>query len=388
MLRHKIARIITPEWVLVGAGLAIAMVLFVPSSYDSATHFDLFTLPAWLGEKYVNVHFVANEVLMPFFFAIAAKEVRESLLPGGALHGRTRAMLPLAATAGGVLVPIALFVGLSVLFAPDITRGFVVPTATDIAFALLAARLLLGSSTHPAVTLLLTIAVVDDGIGLVLIPLVYSGGVNWFAFVGLLTLIFGVAWLFRGLGLKKWYWYIGIIGGVSWLGFLWLGVEPAMALVPVVLAMPHAKTDLGFLNPRELTRHDSLNEMEHAVAPWTGVILLVFGFANAGISLTMPDSTTWIVLASLIVGKFVGVLGFAYIGMRCGLQLPQGMQLRQLPLVAAITGIGFTVAVFVAGVAFEGDVASQAKMGALLSLPVGLLVAFVVKRLTGVRRLT
>ncbi len=386
MFRQKVARVITPEWVLVGAGTAILLVLFASPWYDAATHTDLFALPEWLGDKHVNLHFLANEMLMPFFFAIAAKEVRESLLPGGALHGRSRALLPLVATAGGVIVPAALFVGISVTLSLGITKGFVVPTATDIAFALLAARLLLGGSTHPAVTLLLTIAVVDDGIGLVMIPLVYSGGVNWLAFVGLLLLVFGAAWLFRGLGIKKWYWYIGIIGGISWLGFLWLGVEPAMALVPVVLAMPHGATDLGFLSPRELYQHDSLSEMEHAVAPWTGVILLVFGFANAGITLTPPDSTAWTILTALIVGKIVGVLGFAYVGMRCGMQLPAGMQFKQLPIVAAIAGIGFTVAVFVAGVAFDGEVASQAKMGALLSLPVGLLIAFIMTRVLGVRK--
>lgn len=390
--------IISPKWVLIGAGVAILMVMLVPSWYDAVMHFELFTLPDWLGGKRVNLHFTANDLLLPLFFAIAAKEVRESfirdkevdgeIVPGGAMGSWSRAALPGVGTLGGVLVPALMFVALSHYFSPDIMRGGLIPTATDIVFAIMIAKLVGWDMSHPAVTLLLTIAVIDDGIGLVLIPLVYSDDMNWGMFGLVLMLTVGMAVLFRGLGVKKWYWYIGVIGGLTWLGFLWLGVEPAMALVPVVLAMPYARSDLGLFSSEEPFRHDALSEMEHFIAKFLSFILLIFAFANAGISMTAPDSTAWIVLVSLIVGKFVGIFAFAYIGLLCGLKLPDGMSLKELPVVAAIAGVGFTVAVFVAGVAFEGSpaVAEQAKMGALLSLPVGLVVAFVLATVLGVRR--
>lgn len=273
------------------------------------------------------------------------------------------------ATAGGVLGPVCLYLVLAKLVAPELTSGWVVPTATDIAFALLAARFIFKEG-HPAIPFLLTLAVVDDGIGLALIPSVYSEGVQWAWFAVVLAGIVGGTYLMRGFGVRKWYWYLMVLGIPGWLGFLWLEVEPAMALVPLVALMPHAHNDLGFWNPRELERHDSLSEMEHAIKPWIGVILLIFGFANAGIDLGSFGTPTWIVLVALVGGKIVGIIAFTMLGLRLGLKLPDGMRKADVPVLAAIAGIGFTVALFVAGVAFDGEIGDQAKLGAFLTLPV------------------
>lgn len=374
-MRRLVQRVVKPELILLGAFAAIAAVMISPDWYHNVVDHNLFSLPGWLHAKHVNLHFISNEVLMCFFFLIAAKEVRESLLPGGALHGLRRSALPLLATTGGVAGPALVFYMLTKLSAPELTSGWVVPTATDIAFAYLAARLIFKEG-HPAIAFLLTLAVVDDGVGLALIPSVYSGGVQWGWFALVLAGMIGGTYLLRGFGFKKWYWYLGLVGFPGWLGFLWLEVEPAMALVPLVVMMPHAYNDLGFWSVRELTRHDALSEMEHAIKPCIGVILLVFGFANAGIDLGSFGEPTWIVLAALIVGKLMGITLFTFIGIKLGLSLPEGMKKMDVPVMAAIAGIGFTVALFVAGVAFSGTIGDQAKLGAFLSLPVGAALAF------------
>lgn len=374
-MHRKVLRVITPEFILLGAVVAIVMVALNPTVYHELIEHSWFELPSWLHHKHINLHFISNEVLMCFFFLVAAKEVRESLLPGGALNGIKRAALPLMATAGGVLGPALLYLLLTKMAAPELSDGWVVPTATDIAFAFLAAKLIFKDG-HPAIAFLLTLAVVDDGIGLALIPSVYSEGVQWHLFAGVLAAMLAATYILRGFGCCKWYWYLAVVGLPGWLAFLWLEVEPAMALVPLVVFMPHAHSDLGWWNPRELERHDTLSETEHAIKPWTGVILLVFGFVNAGIDLGSFGTPTWIVLVALVAGKIIGIIGLTMLGLRLGLQLPEGMNRSDVPVLAAVAGIGFTVALFVAGVAFTGEISEQAKLGAFLTLPVAGAIAF------------
>lgn len=368
MLRTAKGIVLHPGMVVIGAILAILLTFVNPHFYHLLTETPFYQLPNWLGSKPVTLHFVTNEVLMCFFFVLAAKEVREALLPEGSLHGIRTAILPLLATTGGVVGPIVVFLGLATAFMPSIRHGFVVPTATDIVFAAMAAGLVF-TTKHPAKTFLLTIAVVDDGIGLVLIPVFYSKGVNWLAFAALILAEILLAYAFRKAGIRRWWWYVLLLGVPSWMGFVHLGVEPAMALVPLVACMPHALTDDGWWDENELKRPDSLSRMERALEPWTGMILFMFGLANCGIALTSGwGMATWIVAISLIVGKFCGIAAFTWTGLQLGLKLPQGMTWHNVQLVAIMAGVGFTVSIFVAGIAFEGSVATAAKIGALLSL--------------------
>ena len=131
-------------------------------------------------ESYVrfaqSLHFVVNDIGMAFFFALAAKEVTEATAPGGALHSPRRAAMPLAAAVGGMLGPALIFVTMTiVLDRPNLERGWAIPTATDIAFSYLAARIIFGAK-HPAIPFLLLLAIADDAIGLLIIAAFYPTG--------------------------------------------------------------------------------------------------------------------------------------------------------------------------------------------------------------------
>ena len=131
-------------------------------------------------ESYVrfahSLHFIVNDIGMAFFFALAAKEVVEATAPGGALHSPRRAAMPLVAAVGGMLGPALIFVTLTiVLDRPNLERGWAIPTATDIAFSYLAARLIFGAK-HPAIPFLLLLAIADDALGLLIIAAFYPTG--------------------------------------------------------------------------------------------------------------------------------------------------------------------------------------------------------------------
>ena len=131
-------------------------------------------------ESYVrfahSLHFIVNDIGMAFFFALAAKEVVEATAPGGALHSPRRAAMPLVAAVGGMLGPALIFVTLTiVLDRPNLERGWAIPTATDIAFSYLAARIIFGAK-HPAIPFLLLLAIADDALGLLIIAAFYPTG--------------------------------------------------------------------------------------------------------------------------------------------------------------------------------------------------------------------
>ena len=164
---------------------------------------------------------------MVFFFGVAAKEITESVLPGGALNPFPRAINPLMGTLGGVFGPVGVFFLLAILFyggSDDfgaVANGWAIPTATDIALAWLVARVIFGNR-HPAVNFLLLLAVADDAIGLVIIAVFYSTQVHplWLLLTagGMAT-----AFAFRRLGVTWWPVYILIAGGMSWVGLVKAG---------------------------------------------------------------------------------------------------------------------------------------------------------------------
>lgn len=362
-------------------GVVLAIVLF---NWRGGLYHDLvegtwFVLPGWLHGHHVTLHFAITELGMAFFFVNAGAEVRESFLPNGALSNPRHAALPLVATLGGVAGPAIVYAVLSGLFDSSLRSGWVIPTATDIAFASVLAKLIFKKG-HPAVNFLLTLAVVDDGIGLALIPTVYADGVKWHYLLAVILAMVGGTWILRQLGRRKWWEYLVFIGLPGWVGFVWLEVHPAMAFVPMVVLMPHEHTDKGMYAEEELKLRDTLNCMKAAITPWMAPLLFGFGLTNAGISVTNFGNATWIVTLSLLVGKLVGIVCFSIVGMRVlRLALPDGMSKADLWVMAAIASIGFTVALFVANVAFEGDLAQQAGLGAALTLFTGCIAAFILK---------
>jgi NhaA family Na+:H+ antiporter len=323
-------------------------------------------------ESYVrfahSLHFIVNDIGMAFFFALAAKEVVEATAPGGALHSPRRAAMPLAAAIGGMLGPALIFVALTiVLDRPNLERGWAIPTATDIAFSYLAARIIFGGK-HPAIPFLLLLAIADDAIGLLILAAFYpTGALRLIDFTLLLAAGMAVAWGLRTRGVVSFWPYILVGGLLSWMGFYRGGLHPALALVPIIPFVPHAARDPG-LFVEAPDAHDTLSEFEHRFEHPVAVMLFFFGFANAGVVLGNFGAGTWFVLLSAIVGKPAGILAATMVAALAGLRLPAHVTWRDMTVVGIVAGIGFTVALFFATAAFPyGRLLDETKMGALLS---------------------
>ncbi len=350
-------------------------------------------------ESYENVvhggfHFVVNDILMAFFFLLAGKEIRESMLPGGALSSVKTAALPITATIGGMAGPALLFLAGAQIFNPELSRGWAVPMATDIAFSYLIARMVfprVGGKAHPAIVFLLLLAIADDAGGLIVLAIVYPQevhnvlgflhGANAFLVfgVGLVTAIVLARVLWKVLKVTSFWPYLLGPGVISWLAFHEGGIHPALALVPLAWCMPHEHTDVGIWEVGESSGKDTLNKMEHWWKTPVEIILGLFGFANAGVAFTAVGAGTALVFFGLLVGKPLGIVLFTKAGELAGLKLPKGMSTRDLIVVGFAAGIGFTVALFVSVVAFKGHpLLDSVKMGALFSFivaPITLLVA-------------
>ncbi len=336
----------------------------------------------------ITLHFLVNDVLMALFFAIAAKEVWESLLPGGALSNFRKAATPLLATAGGVIGPAIIYITGALLTGTlsELGRGWAIPCATDIAFSYLFARIIFGAG-HPAIAFLLLLAIADDAAGLVILAVFYPTDhvvPGWFA---LTAVAMGLAYMFRRFRVTSFWWYLLIPGTLSWVSFYMANIHAALGLVPIIPCMPHAHTDLGIFARQELGRHDTLNEFEHWWKRPVELILGLFGWANAGVVLSSIATGTFLVVSGLLIGKPVGITLLTWIAEKwLRLEKPAGMNYRHVVSLGMVAAIGFTVALFVSTAAFPqpGPLQDAVKMGALMSF-VAAPISIVLARLLGVR---
>lgn len=333
-----------------------------------------------------SFHFVTNDIFMVFFFAIAAAEITKSCLPGGDLHPLRKAVNPLLATVGGVLGPIAVYLLINLgIGSAQLTHGWGIPTATDIAFAWLAARLVFGKN-HPVIAYLLLLAIADDAIGLVIIALFYSDPALPVAPIWLLLTGAGmvVAFFLRKRRTAN-YWPYLLGGGIpSWLGLHNAHLHPALALTIIVPFLPHPPRETRHLFEEDPRDYSTLARFEHE---WKLIVdfgLFLFGLANAGVGYSSVNTVTLIVFSALLFGKPGGIFTMGIIGKKLGFPLPRGMRGNDLLVAGIIAGIGFTVALFVAGEAFtDPAVQGAAKMGAMLSIAV-VPIAVVAAKLLGI----
>ncbi|OUS22451.1 sodium:proton antiporter [Litorivita pollutaquae] len=342
------------------------------------------------GHRTLTLHYFINDLLMSLFFAIAAKEVWEAIiLKNGSLRGK-KAATPLIATLGGMIGPIAIYLGMALFIWPDtysnVSNGWAIPTATDIAFSYLVGRIVFGAG-HPAVRFLLLLAIADDAAGLIILAIFYPSGELAPEWLGLsfaaAALVYGLAnylprYLDRGnqarpnstwVRQKLGFWPYALAACVSWYSFMRSGIHPALGLLPIVVTLPHADRAFGIFSEAEQYLTDLLNHVEHLLKHPVEVILFFFGLVNAGVEFSAISEPTWLVLAGLIIGKPLGILIFGYIGARIlRLGLPEGMRTIDLFVIGCVAAIGFTVSLFIASVAFDGGpVQDAAKMGALFS---------------------
>lgn len=405
-----------------GAIIALIWANLDPASYKAVVDFVIwdhapighahYDAAGALEYRTLTLHYLVNDLLMAFFFAIAAKEVWEAIiLRDGSLRGK-KAATPLVATLGGMVGPITVYLGLAAILGSEtfnaVAHGWAIPTATDIAFSYLVGRMIFGPG-HPAVSFLLLLAIADDAGGLIILAVFYPTGA--LAPIWLLLslgaavavyLLFNVAprWrdgenparpasTFVRKTLSFWPYLIG--GAASWYGFQEAGIHPALGLLPIVATIPHADRDFGFLAEADGQQPDLLNHIEHLIKAPVQVVLFLFGLVNAGVEFSAIGSPTWLVLAGLMIGKPLGITLFGWFAagpMRLG--LPSGMRTSDLFVLGCVAAIGFTVSLFIASVAFSGDamlgdipVQEAAKMGALFSFGASI-TAFIAARVVGV----
>lgn len=224
-------------------------------------------------------------------------------------------------------------------------------------------------TAHPAVPFLLLLAIADDVLGLIILAVFYPSGALPFAALGSLmaTAVLLALWLKRRRTRSFWLYVVGP-GALSWAALYVGGFHPALALVPIVPFMPHGARDQGLFAPGEHRQPDTLNRFEHWWATSVQIVLLLFGFANAGVPFAQIGPGTSYVLAALLLGKPIGILLFSAGARLVGGHLPPGLRTSDLLLVGVGAAIGFTVSLFFATAAFpQGLALAETKMGALLS---------------------
>ncbi|WP_435231250.1 Na+/H+ antiporter NhaA [Pseudopelagicola sp. nBUS_20] len=394
---------------------AVTALIWANIDYASYHHFVEFVI--WddapighyhHGHRTLTLHYLVNDLLMALFFAIAAKEVWEAvILKNGSLRGK-KAATPLFATAGGMFGPIGVYLGLALIMGSDtynaVANGWAIPTATDIAFSYLVGRLVFGAG-HPAVRFLLLLAIADDAAGLIILAIFYPSAElapEWLllSLITAIVVFVGFNWLprFTDRGNQArpnstWvrknlnYFPYLIASCLSWYGFMRSGLHPALGLLPIVPTIPHADRAFGFFSEAESYLNDLLNVIEHALKRPVEVILFFFGLLNAGVQFSSMGDATWLVLAGLLVGKPIGIVLFGWIAaVPFKLGIPQGMRIIDLVVIGCVAAIGFTVSLFVAGVAFDaGPVQDAAKMGALLSFGAAI-VSIIAGKLSSVQK--
>ncbi len=362
-------------------------------SYGSLKHLVL--LPnAWFGpavaggRHYITLEFLVNDILMALFFGIAGKEVWGAMLPGGHLRDPRRAAVPILCAVGGMAGPVAVYlIGcLVVAPAPGLARGWAIPCATDIAFSYLIARIVFGRR-HPATAFLLLLAIADDALGLVVLAVFYPVSPLTPLWLLLVALAVVVGLVMRERGLNSFWWYLVIPGGLSWLGLALAGIHPALALLPILPTMPHARHGQKVVRWARWHRRDALDMFENAARQPVEFILGFFGLLNAGVVLGAGGQATALVLVGLLLGKPIGIFLTGLLADRLTpLKLAEGISFKDLLVLGCAGGTGFTVAIFMATVAFApGATQDAAKLGALLSI-LAAVVAMLMAALVGVKK--
>ena len=314
----------------------------------------------------LTVRYWINDALMAAFFLLVGLEIKRELLEGQLANRRDRT-LPGVAALGGMVVPALIYALLS-QGDPQVLRGWAVPMATDIAFAL-GVLALLGSRVPLALKVLLTaIAIIDDLGAVLVIALFYTNQLALPALAAAAAVLAGLVLMNRqGVQVLPPY----LVGGVLlWYCVLQSGVHATLAGVALALTIPvRDGGDPGaFAAP--------LHRLEHGLHPWVAFLVLpVFSFANAGVSwsgVSLAELTGRVPLgiaAGLLLGKPLGVFGLSWLAARLGLvQLPPDVSWKQVLGLSCICGIGFTMSLFIGALAFADApaLAEQAKMGVLL----------------------
>lgn len=320
-----------------------------------------------------------NDGFMAIFFLLVGLEVKREMLEG-ALSSWVQATFPAIAAVGGMLAPALIYAFFN--YEDEVTRaGWAIPAATDIAFAL-GVMALLGKRVPVSLKVfLLALAIMDDLGVIIIIALFYTQQLSLMALaVGILATL-TLLWMNRRgedrIGLYM------LVGLVLWVAVLKSGVHATLAGVV-----------LGFMIPLDGKRYASpLKHLEHVLHPWCAYLILpLFAFANAGVSLDGIGLSALLspvplgIMLGLFIGKPLGVFTISWLAVRLGIaQLPSGVNFRQIFAVSILCGIGFTMSMFIASLAFEHgglDYGSYSRLGILAGSSLAALVGYLALRMS------
>ncbi len=350
--------------------VAAALALIVANSPLSEAYFHALHLK--LGPMGVQ-HWI-NDGLMALFFLLVGLEIKREVLDGQ-LSKPADVLLPGAAALGGVILPAAIYLAFN-LKHPESVAGWAIPSATDIAFAL-GVLALMGPRVPTSLKVFLTaIAIMDDLAAIVIIALFYTAQLHLLALAGAGAVLLALIALNRLKVLVLWPYLL--LGAVLWVLVLKSGIHATLAGVALALTIPLREGD-----------HSPLHRLEHALhKPVAFVITPLFGFANAGLSFAgvglaaLLDPVPLGVALGLFLGKQVGVFGVTFGLVKAGwARLPRGASLGQLYGVAVLCGVGFTMSLFIGGLAFKDPLLiDETKIGVLAGSLASALVGMAILR--------
>jgi Na+:H+ antiporter, NhaA family len=370
--------------VLIVAAAAAMIVANLPGLghfYEELLHFH--TGPV-ISPKYgeMTVHLWINDGLMAIFFLLVGLEIKREFVDGR-LASWERRRLPVVAAAAGMVIPALLYLGVTASSPVDVHAGWAVPAATDIAFAI-GVLAILGRHAPTSLKLFLTtVAIVDDMGAVAIIAVAYTAGLNTLALLGA-AFVMAVMYVVNRSGVKRLWVYL-LLAAVLWYFVFLSGVHATIAGVLAAMMVPITKS------PGHPDDVDSpLHKLEHGIAPWSSFLIVpLFGFANAGVSL---EGLGWDVLflplplgiaAGLFIGKQLGIFGSVWLAHRTGFAAkPGGCTWAQIYGVSLLAGIGFTMSLFIGGLAFPGNelLIAEVKIGVLSGSILSAVVGFLVLR--------
>ncbi|MEG3124963.1 Na+/H+ antiporter NhaA [Sphingomonas sp. GB1N7] len=361
--------------------IAAAMLAMIAANSPwSAGYFHLLhaetgpTIAPALGP--MTVHLWINDGVMAIFFLLVGLEIKRELLDGGLSDARKR-RLPVIAAAAGMIVPASIYLAVAGSD-PALVRGWAIPAATDIAFAI-GVMALLGKRVPASLKLFLTtVAIVDDMGAVAIIAIAYSHGLD----LGALAAAAGVLAIMAALnrhGVRALTPYL-IAAALLWWLVLLSGVHATVAGVLAAAIIPIDRDE----------RRSPLHRLEHVLSPWVAfAIVPLFGFANAGVAIGGMSASVLVeplviaVAAGLFLGKQAGILGSIALAETLGIaRRPEQASWAQVYGVALLAGIGFTMSLFIGGLAFPGDAAlmDEVKIGVLGGSILSALAGFAVLR--------
>ncbi|WP_439294405.1 Na+/H+ antiporter NhaA [Lonepinella sp. BR2882] len=346
---------------------AFVAMLCANSSLQS-TYFNFLDIPVAIqfGSFAINKTFIhwINDGFMAVFFVVVGMEVKREILEGS-LSSYQQAIFPAFAAIGGMVIPAIIYWFITQQHA-ELSNGWAIPMATDIAFALGIVALLGKQVPLPLKVFLLALAIIDDLGAIVVIALFFSSDLSTQALTISAIAILGLVILNR-LKVGHLCAYI-LVGLVLWAAVLKSGVHATLAGVI-----------LGFCIPLKDKKGESpLHTFEHILAPWCSFFVLpLFAFANAGVFLGDVDNDMIFsalplgITLGLLIGKPLGVFSFSYLSVKLGIaKLPEGINFKQIFAIAILCGIGFTMSMFLASLAFVGEADSAintlSRLGILL----------------------